>query len=274
MYRLDNGFDVLRPLIVDMKHHLSVHALVEGTMPGWAYVDDPQNPRSAFAYNNEGWYLIGNAQNQPFNSWLRTFLCDQILPDVRLRGEDIPLHFHPGDWQQAAAEILPGLVYKVDYQQYFRFTGPLFVASDDLPAGCTLRPVDAALLAKQEQSPISRRLIAWAEGGFGSVEAFLEVGIGMCLERDEQIVCWCMPDCAAGDWCEIGIHTLESERRKGFAARTVAATVEGCIARGYRHIGWHCWSGNEASARLAQKVGFTKALDHPAFIVRNEVSPP
>ena len=270
MYRLDSGFDMLRPLIVEMKHHLSVHALVEGTMPGWAYVDDLHDPRSAFAYNNEGWYLIGNAQSRPFNAWLRTFLRDQILPDARLCGEDIPLHFHPGDWQQAAADILPELTYQVDYQQYFRFTGPLFAASHDLPAGCKLRPVDAVLLAEQEQFPTSR-LAAWAQGGFGSLEAFFAAGMGMCLEREGQIVCWCMPDCAAGNGCELGIHTLESERRNGFAARTVAATVNGCIARGFTHIGWHCWSGNEASARLAQKVGFAKVLDHPAFVVRTVI---
>ncbi len=223
-----------------MEHHLSVHAFVAGEMPGWAYVDDPDRPRSAFAFNSEGWYLIGDAHNRPFNAWLRSYLRDEWVPDARLRGEDqLPLHLHPADWLQTQTDILPELSYKEYYQQYFRFTGPLLEGWQNLPAGSTLRPVDAQLLSERDRSPVPR-LIAWAQGGFGSVEAFLAAGIGMCLERDGQIVSWCMPDCVTGTWCELGVHTLESERRQGFAAMTVAATVNGCLAKGISHIGWHC----------------------------------
>ncbi len=267
MYRLDNGFEGIRPLIAGMEHHLSVHALAAGEMPGWVYVDDPGCPRSAFAFNAEGWYLIGDARNQPFNAWLRSFLRDQVVPEARSQSEEeLPLHFYPADWEQSQTDILPDLSYRMDYQKYFRFTGPLLDGWQELPAGSALRLVDAQLLSEQDRIPVPD-LIAWARGGFGSVEAFLAAGIGMCLEREGQVVSWCMPDCTVGTWCELGVHTLASERRQGYAAITVAATVNGCRAKGFRHIGWHCWSANEASARLAQKVGFGKVMDHPAFLV-------
>lgn len=267
MHQLDNGLERIRPLIAGMEYHLSVHVLAAGTMPGWVYVDDPDSPRSAFAYNSEGWYLIGDAHNPPFNAWLRGFLRDHVVAEARLRGEEeLPFHYHPGDWEEVEAEILPDLTYKKDYQRYFRFTGPRFEAGHDLPAGCVLHPVDAQLLADPERVPVPR-LLAWARGGFGSVDAFLAAGLGMCLEREGQIVAWCMPDCAAGTWCELGVHTLATERRKGYAAVTVAAAVAGCLAQGYDHIGWHCWSANEASAGLAQKVSFRHILDHPAFLI-------
>lgn len=259
--------DALRSRIAGSKHHLSVHAQIDVTMPGWVYVDD-HAARSAFACNSEGWYLIGEAHNPPFTAWLRDFLKVHILPNAHDRGEEsIPLHFYPDDWQEIAAEILPEQTYSVEYQQYFRFTGPPYTPTQDVPAGCVLRPIDAALLASQDQFPVPR-LRDWAMRGFGDLDTFLAAGIGMCLEQDGEIVCWCMPDCAIGDWCELGVHTREGERRKGFAAHTVAATVAGCLARGFTNIGWHCWRGNDASARLAQKVGFTYVLDHPAFLVQ------
>ena len=267
MYKLDDGLERIRPLIAGMEHHLSVHAFAAGEMPGWVYVDDPGCPRSAFAFNSEGWYLIGEAQNRPFNAWLRGFLRDQVVPEARLRGEEeLPLHFYPADWEQAQTEILPDLSYRIDYQKYFRFTGPLWDGWQEPPAGSVVRRVDAQLLFEQDRIPVPR-LIAWACGGFGSVEAFLAAGIGMCLEREGQVVSWCMPDCTVGTGCELGVHTLASERRRGYAAHTVAAAVNGCLEKGFRQIGWHCWSANEASAGLAQKVGFRKVLDHPAFLI-------
>lgn len=263
--RLDAHRERLLPLLAGMDHHLSVRAFVEGTMPGTAYVDDVERPTVAFVHNNEGWYVIGENGNGGFNAWLNRFLTDDVLPFARDHGEtEIPLHYHPDGWELEAGGLLAGFDVRHDAQYYLRFAGPLTDRRSALPADCTVVPVTADLLSQTERYPVPR-LAAWAKGGFGAVEAFAAAGLGKCLEWNGEIVCWCMPDCAVPGRCEIGIHTAPDHRRRGYAAITVAAVVEDCLEKGYREIGWHCWSANTASRQLAEKVGFAHVLRHPAF---------
>jgi len=65
-----------------------------------------------------------------------------------------------------------------------------------------------------------------------------------------------------GRRAEVGIYTAPDHRGKGLATAAVAAAVEHCLQRGIDHIGWHCWSPNEASFRTARRVGFEHVLDH------------
>jgi RimJ/RimL family protein N-acetyltransferase len=72
-------------------------------------------------------------------------------------------------------------------------------------------------------------------------------------------------DYVAGNDYEMGIHTDEDHRKRGFATLTVAATVEHCLANGVENIGWHCWSSNVTSAATAKKVGFEQTIEHPVY---------
>ncbi len=267
MHRIDTDRQSVLPLIEGMEHHLSVHAFAAGTMPGWMYVDDPAAPRTAFAFNNEGWYLIGDGANERFLEWLVPLIRDEVVPGARAHGEGlIPLHFHPQDWEPLGTRLLPGQPFHIDFQHYFRCSKPEVEWRAELPAGLAVRGVDAGVL-EREDDPVVAKLRRWAQGAFGSLEAFVEAGLGRIVEHEGRIVSWCMPDCVAGRRCEVGIHTLPEFRRRGLAACAVAATVEGCLERGFEWVGWHCWSENEASANLAQKVGFRLVCDHSAFML-------
>jgi hypothetical protein len=93
----------------------------------------------------------------------------------------------------------------------------------------------------------------------------MEKGFGFCLLHENTIVSWCIADFVAGNDYEMGIHTDEDYRKRGFATLTVAAAVEHCLANGVENIGWHCWSSNVASAATAKKVGFEQTIEHPVY---------
>jgi hypothetical protein len=54
-------------------------------------------------------------------------------------------------------------------------------------------------------------------------------------------------------------------RRQGLGKLVVSATIEACLKRGYREIGWQCLTSNLGSQAVARRVGFEKERDYQAY---------
>jgi RimJ/RimL family protein N-acetyltransferase len=63
---------------------------------------------------------------------------------------------------------------------------------------------------------------------------------------------------------EIGIETLEEFRGKGYAYHTCCALIGHCIENGLEPV-WACKLENNASFRLAQKLGFVRCAEIPYY---------
>jgi GNAT superfamily N-acetyltransferase len=198
---------------------------------------------------------------------LRELVEERILP----RGREAQwgyfcLHYPDRAWETAIAEVLRGKGAKISSQIYFTLGHLKVDWRAGLPDGFLMRPVDAALLSSDELHNVER-VRNWAVGNFGSVDRFVSHGFGFCLVHGDVIVSWCMADCVSGRRCEIGIHTDERYRRRGFATRTAGRAVAHCLEAGLTDIGWHCWRDNVASAATAEAVGFKRTLEHCAFVL-------
>ncbi|MGD0110368.1 MAG: GNAT family N-acetyltransferase [Armatimonadota bacterium] len=262
-YELEpNRFAAITPLLDTMKHNLSPAAVVDGICPGRVWVDNSDSPRTALIDTPEGHFVAGGRPAGQVAASLKQLVTGTIY--ARGRAEDwwcFCLHYPEPDWQETLAGLL-GETYPVwDYQQYFILERLRLDWREGLPAGFVVRRVDEDLLADDGLANVNR-LRGYATSNFGSLAGFAANGFGFCTVYGQEIASWCMADCVSADRCEIGIHTVEKDRRRGLAARTVAATIEYCLSQGLKHIGWHCWSSNLASAATARAVGFVKALDH------------
>jgi len=257
-------FSVVGPLLDTVKHNLSPVAVAEGICPGRVWVDEPDAPTIALIDTPEGHFLTGARPMGAVADSLRKLITGTIY--ARARAEDwwyLCLHYPEPDWKETLAGLL-GEFYPVwDYQQYFLLGNLRFDWREGMPDGFAMRQVDAGLLADDDLANVNR-LRRYATSNFGSLAGFLANGFGFCTVHGCEIASWCMADCVSGDRCEVGIHTVEQYRRRGLAARTVAAAAEHCLSRGLNRIGWHCWSSNLASAATARAVGFVKVLDHHA----------
>jgi len=118
----------------------------------------------------------------------------------------------------------------------------------ELPDGVTVRPMDAGLVARCEW----RDLI---EGAYGSVEAFLEHGLGLCLMRDNEILAEAYAPFIGRGVAEVGVVTAEAQRGRGLAAIAIAWLTVSLAERGLAMY-WSCDADNEASVRVAGKLGF------------------
>jgi RimJ/RimL family protein N-acetyltransferase len=176
------------------------------------------------------------------------------------------LHYQPPAWGDRFSAVLGVDLPLLFRASYYAFRGLAVDWRRRVPAGFRMRRVDRALL--EDAGVVNREVVAHKiETNWNSVEDFVERGPGFCLVHGDTIVSECLADCVVGDRCEIGIWTDERYRRRGLATLTVAATVEGCLARGLTSIGWHCANNNVASRRTAERVGFEKVAEYPIYWV-------
>jgi hypothetical protein len=88
---------------------------------------------------------------------------------------------------------------------------------------------------------------------FGSIQQALEWGYGLCLLRDDALLCEAFAGPAANGVFEIGVETQPHQIHKGYAYLTCAQLIHRMEQLGYQTY-WNCAKGNIASAMLARKL--------------------
>lgn len=237
------------PLFADLTYHLSISAVLRGTMPGRVLADDDCLPGTVLVSSPEGNYLasaepIGDAERSAGRALVQYLAGDE--PGIEL--------FATPDWEQHAESLVPGIHYAQFLRRHYALSALAGAWQEHIPSSLDLRPLDAAILARPDLQ--GHHIQRWANGNWGSAEAFLTRGFGFALFDGSELVSWCLADSAVDARCEIGIHTHPAYRRRGLATIVVAATVAHALAAGYHEVGWHCSEDNQGSQGVAEKVGF------------------
>jgi GNAT superfamily N-acetyltransferase len=139
--------------------------------------------------------------------------------------------------------------------------------------GCELLRVNQRLLADlsavNKEFLFSKLIQFW-----GSVDAFLNTGLGYALVDREEVASLCCSGFVAGNIHVIDIETEVSHRRKGYAEIVARAFIAECTEKCLR-LHWDCMAENTASARLAEKIGFTQSHVYTlyGFSLQSKVSP-
>ena len=85
------------PVLQALDIHLAVKAFLEGSSPGEIFVDDRQEPRSAFARTMGRYFLSGVSDNDVFNLAVKARFDQRIYPEALERGVDcFTLYYAPG----------------------------------------------------------------------------------------------------------------------------------------------------------------------------------
>jgi RimJ/RimL family protein N-acetyltransferase len=236
--------------------HLHVSAILNGDCPGEVFVDDIPQPRVAYLVSGDGHYLAGSASNRAFNRALNA-----ALP----RDHYFVLFCDPERWGEALPVVLEG-TYAVQAERCYYTLSPHSLADwqGRVPAGFSMERINHQLLARNlthGDQVLDRILDEWR-----LLDAFLERGLGTCLVHNAQIVSWSLLDYVQGDRCEMGVHTIWGQRRRGFGTITAAATAAHALDLRFSSIGWHCWANNTGSIRVAENLGFKRAANYSVCI--------
>jgi RimJ/RimL family protein N-acetyltransferase len=255
------------PVFQRLEAHLAIVALLGGAVPGRVFVDDTAQPSAGLAWTQQRFYLAGSARNPEFSTALRQLFADVIYPQSVAAGQALLVLTYDGEHWVPAIEgtiLSDKRRLRVERQYYALDIDPLHRPSGP-PPGFVFRSVDEALLQETHLEHLDA-LVEEMGSERPSTEAFLRESFGLCAIQADKIVGWCLSEYNFGQRCEVGIATLEPYQRRGLATAMASAFIAQAWAKGVRHIGWHCYAGNVASAATALKAGFEHVVDHPAYV--------
>ncbi|MFQ5909039.1 MAG: GNAT family N-acetyltransferase [Thermoplasmata archaeon] len=266
----------VRPLFQPLDYQLIIRAVLEGMSPGTVYVDDVDDPASAFLCSAEGCFLAGDETNAAFNSALRDLLVEQFFAGDASgqTDEEISSAFnlaqvftvHPDGWISRFRVIFEGRKPQKLPRKYYTCSELKMDWRARIPEGCSVRRIDREIMGRAELD-VPSHTSSWMQANWGSIDAFMDRGFGFGTIHDRAVVSWSLADCVSGSECEIGIRTRQDHRRQGLATITAAANVDHALSHGLTKIGWHTDEENLASIGVAEKVGFIETRDYVSHVV-------
>lgn len=263
-----NDFERARCLFQGFDYSLSIQAALERNNPGRIFVDDLHDPQVALALTVEGYLLAGQNDNPETNESLRHLFKEKIFTgEVFVNGDcSMSLAVHPETWESKLPELIPTHEVEKNERYHYVCEALKFDWRAQIPTGYEVRRVDQALL-EGAQVVFPDVVREWMDIGevWWTVENYLSKGVSFVVLSEGEVVAWCTPDCVAGDHIDVGILTHPAYRRRGLASIAVAATVEHCLSRGFRAVGWHCNAYNVGSWKTAEKVGFERDREYAYY---------
>ncbi|HSR30208.1 MAG TPA: GNAT family N-acetyltransferase [Anaerolineae bacterium] len=236
-------------------------AIIEGNNPGWVFVDDLTTPNAAlvWAQGITGFYLVGDAESAVFLEELGIY-TDRVL-GPRLRSLGVAWFEVSGDenWNAVIRRVFGERNLESSQQWVYTLQprGHKSVTQRKVSGDYELLRVDQRLLddllLRNKKFLFSKLMRFWA-----SVDTFLNTGLGYVLVDGGEIASLCCSGFVTGNVHVIDVETEVSHRRKGYAGIVARAFVTECIEKDLQPH-WDCMAENTASARLAEKLGFTQS---------------
>ena len=248
------SFNKVVGLFKDLEYNLSVFSVINKISPGKIFVNNMKNPTTALLISPEGMYFTGDAKSNVFNYELNNVLKDNIFKKALEKGMvDYTVFYSSREWEFSFKDIFNSLYPMKDYRKYLELEIGKF---NVVEISKHVRKIDRELLNSNlnEIDDVRESII---ENWF-SIDNFLENGFGYVYIINGGIISRCIADCVVKDRCELGVETEDGYRRKGYCTQVVMAALTHCKNNNIKSVGWHCWSNNIPSYKLAQKVGFNE----------------
>ena len=241
-------------------------AVLEHHVDGRLWVDRPSAPRAGHSLHPSGMSLVwGDGLGDAIEP-LATHLREGAYRD-RVEWLQVDPRWEHLDWstllQGGAGEGSSG-PEGATVQRYnrvnFRFDRRAFEGRHDgarIPQGYFLRPMSAREFDLPDVGVVPSAY--WRDAA-----QFLAHGGGWCIEQDGVVAAIAFTSFRFDDELEIGVETHPAHRGKGLALSAAVAMVRVALAAGLTPI-WSCRQENEASLRLALRLGFEIVRTGPYF---------
>lgn len=136
-----------------------------------------------------------------------------------------------------------------------------------LPKGYVLQPIDAKIYDLCFEKAETRDFVSV----FESKDRYLELGRGMVILKDGQIVAGASSYTRYREGIEIEVDTVEPERRKHLATVVCSALILRCLEEGL-YPSWDAQNMN--SVHLAEKLGYELDYEYAAYEILSEKRTP
>ncbi len=215
---------------------------------GKIYVTDLQQPQSAFAFVGCFGFYAGAPDREIVMSKPDGFVI--MVPQNK-------------EWERLIEECYPSAKkvtrYAIKKDTVFD-KNKLQNEIRKLPDGYELQKLEAEMYDKCLENPATADFVS----AFGSKEKYLQIGRGIVILKDGQIVSGASSYTRYREGIEIEVDTIASERRKHLATIACAALILNCLEEDL-YPSWDAQNIN--SVRLAEKLGYKFDHEYVAYEV-------
>ncbi|NIK76651.1 hypothetical protein FHS15_001776 [Paenibacillus castaneae] len=253
--------------LLNEQGHLEVKAVIEGVNPGRVFVDNSDSPATGLIWlgNNDGFFFIGDEQNNRFNDEINNIIDHVIIPEAKKLQlncfigignhqrwnktfEKIFEHRQVETWNQK--------VYKLEKSNYKSNAEP------SIKPDYTILKINEALYINNDNSLENIEFLHSKILGFwSSPESFFNKGIGYCVVYDNSIVSVCYSGFVAGNVHCMDIETLETHQGNRLALKIAHYVVKECLEKGIVAY-WDCMESNKPSKAVSENIGFTNVFNY------------
>lgn len=232
----------IRKLFEDHKRERAIIRSVLELGRGDVFVDNSNEPKFGLLVFKPLIFLGGDSESETAVKWVRN------APEMRLL---IP---PDNEWDRL---IRRELLSRLMVQKRTCFNPDTLELEHvrnlkkEIPSGFELGAMD-----REAVEGLDKTLIQPIELFFESVDEFLEMSIGFCVKRGEEVASMACPAFPFVEEFEIQVVTLDRPefRRKGLATVVCAALIEYALEN---DLIPHWDAANEASVNLALKLGYS-----------------
>jgi RimJ/RimL family protein N-acetyltransferase len=225
-----------------------IDSALEGRQQARVFVDRLPEPRAAMVCHGYDYYPAGDPESPD----LRRFIAEAP-------GEaGVFASFYgycPADPAWEAALLADHVLQRI-VRRTFLYLAKV-APTAQLGTEYVLRLPDVELARRIDAELDEHITLTW-----GSYEAFASAGLGCCVLKDGQVVSAAFPASVSAHHADISVATLPAVRRRGLAEVACATVIAQYLAGG-RTVAWDTDDDNEASARLALRLGF---VEQPPFV--------
>lgn len=215
---------------------------------GKIYVTDLQQPQSAFVFVGCFGFYAGAPDREIVMSKPDGFVI--MVPQNK-------------EWERLIEECYPSAKkvtrYAIKKDTVFD-KNKLQNEIRKLPDGYELQKLEAEMYDKCLENPATADFVS----AFGSKEKYLQIGRGIVILKDGQIVSGASSYTRYREGIEIEVDTIASERRKHLATIACAALILNCLEEDL-YPSWDAQNIN--SVRLAEKLGYKFDHEYVAYEV-------
>ena len=253
----NNAYEQIRPLFRELEAFQPMcMAVLDGIYPGKVWVDDPDDPRTAFLVTflsggGAAWcFLTGDPSHMEFN----TALNKAIFED-NFAGNDVGMFLltcSPENWNGQLEMVGSPRQPIPMLRQHYVCREITFDWLSHQPDGYEIIPMETGLLEQENlQIPpqVKTTLETWL-----TIEDQRFQDFGFVVVHHNQIVSWATVDFVSSKAGDLGFETLPDFQRRGLGSLVAAAALEHGLEMGIE-IHWTCANDNIGSLRTAEKLG-------------------
>lgn len=257
----DAEYGLAANLIAPSPLTVEARAVVCGSNPGWVFVDSATDPRSVLVWvqGMEGLYLIGRDSPQDAVRKVREVVWDTVAARLRRTGiSSVEISATDPKYYAAIEQAFSDRNLSYADQWIYRnpSDGRLTVASG------SARPLSSVDITDTDDDLVNVK--STIEQFWGSTEEFSKRGLGYGVVESGKVVALCLSGLVDGSIHTVDIRTAEPFRRRGHAQSAASHFIAECVAKN-SIVQWDCMATNEASWRLAEKLGFERIAEYRCY---------